>query len=44
MQERTVRAVLFLCPALLKKNDFCVRIKEAKYMHMGIYTYKGVKK
>ena len=39
-----MRAVLFLCLALLKKIDFCVRIKIAKYMDEWVYILnKGVR-
>lgn len=42
--KRTVRAVLFLCLALLKKIDFCVKIKIAKYMSLWVYILnKGVR-
>lgn len=34
----------FLCPALLKKIDFCVKIKIAKYMAEWVYILnKGVR-
>ena len=39
-----MRAVLFLFLALLKKIDFCVKIKIAKYMVEWVYILnKGVR-